>query len=306
MTLRYINFLALVLFFTSCAHHKEIDIFDPLHAYFGEGFELQHSKVDRGHMERVLINRPNLDPELAALFTKKIFCNEQEVGFKRKGDKLALYLSAPYHYDEDVFSCYYQFTLNDQKRSYSYPFMQVLIRPYEFESERLNVDRRHVELSDEDLQRWESERDELERVYSELEVHRSYFTEPFKRPLNSVITSTYGRERVFNDNVSSWHNGIDFRAWYDTPIPASNRGRVVFAGDLFFNGLTVIIDHGLGIVTLYCHLNEIKVEVGDIVPKGKIIGLSGNTGRTTAPHLHWGVKVAGNWINGFSLTDIEM
>lgn len=296
-----------IFIFSSCGLvQKELNPFDPLHAYFDSSYDLVHADVPRGHMKRVMVPRPQIENEAIESFSKNIFCNDKEVGFERNRDQLALYISAPYEHDEDIFSCHFRYSLKGDQEFYEYPFMQVLISPYEFESERLNVDRRHVELSEEDLERWQNERKELERVYSELEVDKSYFSKSFERPLNSVITSTYGRERVFNNDVSSWHNGIDFRAWYDTPIPSSNRGRVVFAGDLFFNGLTVIIDHGLGIVTLYCHLNELKVEVGDIVPQGHIIGLSGNTGRTTAPHLHWGVKVAGNWINGFSLTDTNL
>ena len=88
-----------------------------------------------------------------------------------------------------------------------------------------------------------------------------------------------------------------------TKIPAVNNGKVVFTGDLFYSGHTVIVDHGLGIFTLYGHLSDMAVKVGDGVQKGDIVGLSGNTGRSTAPHLHWGVIIHGDDIDGLTLVE---
>lgn len=286
----------LFLLFSSCAQMQSSNIEEIPKFDFPE-VEVRDIELTRGHVKQVRLSA-------YGGLEKKLRCADERVGFDRDGDQLRVFLGGPYYYDEDVFSCY--LTLEHKGFEVERPVLNVTIRSHEFESERLNVDRRHVDLSDEDAERWVQEQEELKRVYSGLNLNRAYFTESFVRPLDSVITSPYGRERVFNDEQASWHRGIDFRAWYDTPIPTSNRGRVVFAGDLLFNGKTVIVDHGLGIVTLYCHLNEIKVEVGDIVPKGAVVGLSGNTGRSTAPHLHWGVRVAGQWVNGFSLVEYDI
>lgn len=261
--------------------------------------EAKSDEIHRGQAKKVEISWPKEKMEDFEVIAFK--CDGQKVGHIMSDDSVRLVLSAPYYYDEDIFSCYVELAKENRTKSLQVAMIRIL--PYQYQSERLNVDRRFAELSDEDLARWQSEREQLEEVYSRLAIDRVYFSEAFRRPLNSVITSPYGRERVFNDSQTSWHNGVDFRAWYDTPIPSSNRGRVIFTGDLFFNGKTVIVDHGLGIITLYCHLNEIKVEVGQIVEKGQLLGLSGNTGRSTAPHLHWGVKVAGNWINGLTLIE---
>lgn len=287
--------LWIIFFIVSCASYQShIDQVQRIN--FPE-IETVQVEVVRGHLKEVTLKNHHG-------FDKKLYCDDQRVGLQNMGDHLRGFISGPYYFDESFYSCH--LVLKKDGHQIEVNAFDVTINDFEFESERLNVDRRHVELSEEDLKRWQNEQKELTRVYANLSFDKVYFSENFSRPLNSVITSPYGRERVFNDKQTSWHSGVDFRAWYDTPIPSSNRGRVVFAGDLFFNGKTVIIDHGLGIVSLYCHLNEIQVEVGEIVPKGQIVGLSGNTGRTTAPHLHWGIKIAGNWINGLALVDHEM
>lgn len=234
-------------------------------------------------------------------FEKKIYCMGQEIALERGEEHSSFLLAGPYYHDGDTFYCEIELIKGEDSRRSQWA--QVTILPYPFESERLHVDRRHVDLSPEDLARVQGEREVLRKAYESVSLGGPFFRSNFSRPLRSVITSPYGRERVFNDMATSWHNGVDFRAPMNTPIPSSNRGRVIFAGDLFFNGKTVIIDHGKGIQTLYCHLNKIHVSRGDWMEKGDIVGLSGNTGRSTAPHLHWGVRVQGHWINGLALVE---
>ena len=72
---------------------------------------------------------------------------------------------------------------------------------------------------------------------------------------------------------------------------------------LFFNGKTVLVDHGMNIVSLYCHLSGYNVQVGDMIDRGDIIGYGGNTGRSSGPHLHWGIRVQGHWINGLKMVE---
>ena len=107
---------------------------------------------------------------------------------------------------------------------------------------------------------------------------------------------------MFNNKKRSQHLGNDFRAAIGVPIPVSNRGRVVYVGNLFFSGNVVVVDHGLDIFTLYGHLSKIKTTKGSIVYIGDIIGLAGMSGRVSGPHLHWGVKINGNSVDGFSLS----
>jgi murein DD-endopeptidase MepM/ murein hydrolase activator NlpD len=98
---------------------------------------------------------------------------------------------------------------------------------------------------------------------------------------------------VFNGELRSYHNGIDFRALQGTPAMAANSGTVRLAKGLFYSGNAIIVDHGTGIFTIYAHLDRFKVATGQQVSKGQVIGLTGDTGRVSGPHLHWGVKVSG-------------
>ncbi len=169
-----------------------------------------------------------------------------------------------------------------------------------FPEEKLTVQPKKIYLSVKDEMRVRNEQALLKVVYADTAT-TPLFDRAFIFPLDSKITSHYGVKRVFNGSVKGQHLGIDFRAGIGVPVPVSNNGRVVFAGDLFYTGLTVIVDHGIGIFTVYGHLDSIKVELGEYLPRSAILGRSGATGRVSGPHLHWGVKVSGHYIDGASI-----
>lgn len=172
----------------------------------------------------------------------------------------------------------------------------------EFQEETLRVSPRTIKLSRPDQDRAWREQQILNQIY-QSSMPELLIKGPFVRPLNSKITSIYGIRRVYNKSKKGQHLGTDFRAPVGVKIPATNRGKVVLARDLFYTGHTVIIDHGLEIFTVYGHLSKILVKEGDIVEKNDLIALSGNTGRSSGPHLHWGVKVQGQYVDGLVLVD---
>ena len=111
----------------------------------------------------------------------------------------------------------------------------------------------------------------------------------FQLPANGPLSSQFGLQRVLNGKPRSPHAGLDVAVPVGTPIVSAAGGIVLDTGNYYFNGNTVWIDHGNGLLSLYCHLSEINVRAGDRVEKGQAIGLSGMTGRVTGPHLHWAV-----------------
>lgn len=169
-----------------------------------------------------------------------------------------------------------------------------------FPSEKLKVSKKKIYPPKKALIRIRKEQTFLNKNY-EASPSGPLFTKAFKIPLNSFVTSIYGSKRLFNNKKQSQHLGTDYRAVVGTPIYAANSGKVVVSRDLYYTGSTVTIDHGVSIFTIYGHLSKTNVAEGDYIPKGALLGWSGMTGRVTGPHLHWGVKVYGNWIEGDSL-----
>lgn len=113
----------------------------------------------------------------------------------------------------------------------------------------------------------------------------------FQWPLQGRVSSLFGLRRFFNGEPRAPHLGIDIAGKLGTPVRAPASGRVALVGDYFFNGRTVIIDHGQGLFSMLCHFSDINVRAGDVVTQKTVIGLVGATGRATAPHLHWTVSL---------------
>ncbi len=140
---------------------------------------------------------------------------------------------------------------------------------------------------------------ELARIEKEFAMARSVrqqttiddFPGCFIVPIDRVrITSIFGSQRILNGEAKNYHGGIDYAAPTGTKIKATEKGTVVLAhDDMYYSGKTIIIDHGYGVFSSYLHLSRIMVKVGDTVRKGENIGMVGSTGRSTGPHLHFGI-----------------
>ncbi|MBF0359597.1 MAG: M23 family metallopeptidase [Oligoflexia bacterium] len=182
----------------------------------------------------------------------------------------------------------------------SFDIAAINITAINYPTEYLTVNRKKLNIPKKFLNKLSTEKDRLQKIYNSSNPE-PYFQENFRLPLNSELTSKYGVKRIFNKKKNSFHLGLDFRAASRTPISATNDGRVVFIGNLFFSGKTIIIDHGIGIFTMYAHLSKYKIRKGVLVKKNQIIGYSGRSGRVSGPHLHWGVRIHNNWIDGQTL-----
>lgn len=124
---------------------------------------------------------------------------------------------------------------------------------------------------------------------------------PLQKPVRSIVTSSYGFRRVYNGTPRSPHAGTDFRAAVGTPVAAPLAGTVILTGDHYYAGKSVYVDSGNGVLSLFFHLSEIGVKKGDRVAKGQIVGRSGATGRITGPHLHYGLCLAGQYVDPYPL-----
>lgn len=275
------------LIFISCSSTKKdwLVVSEPPAIEKAESVSLQTGKVV---FKKFSFNRPDGVYSLS--------CNDKAYRFLVKNKTGHVYLPASYFADSGVKDCV--FVEGDKKLT----ALKVNINAFDYPKERLNVPKNKVFYSKKDLARIIKEKEIKKRIYlksSDIFL----FEKPFKVPLKSYITSHYGNQRLFNDKKKSQHLGNDLRARTGTRIPSANRGKVVFTGDLFFSGKVVVIDHGMDIFSMYGHLSKILVTEGAIVNQGDVVGLAGATGRVSGPHLHWGVRINGSWVDGFSLIE---
>jgi murein DD-endopeptidase MepM/ murein hydrolase activator NlpD len=166
----------------------------------------------------------------------------------------------------------------------------------------LKVPGRYTAPSPEELRQIEQDKEIKAQAFQTLSADREwkgFFTRP-------EISDVFGVQRVFNGKVQSAHQGLDFRVPPGTPVAAVNRGRILLARPLFFEGNCVVIDHGQGLLTLYLHLSKFLVKEGDTVEKGQPIALSGGTGRATGPHLHLAVRWQGVYLNPAGLLSLPL
>lgn len=256
------------------------------------------------------LNSPTLAQESPAviihqgevvLFTIPVASNAQSVVgqfqdnvipfFKASGDQYTALIGA------DLAQSPGKYKLFVDKKSY---IVEVL--PTSFGVETFNLPKDKVDLSPATLARVEKEASLFKHAFSKSTDERLW-RDLFLVPVEGKVAGTFGQKRVINGQEKNPHTGEDIRAPTGTIVNASNSGNIVLSGDFFFNGLSLVIDHGGGLFTMYFHLSEIKVKNGDFVKQGEVIGKVGQSGRATGPHLHWGARLHGARVDPFSLVN---
>jgi hypothetical protein len=175
----------------------------------------------------------------------------------------------------------------------------------DFGEQRMTLPKDKVDLDAASLQRNALEQEKVKAVFAAFTSERLW-SQAFIVPVDGIPTGAFGRKRFLNGQPRNQHSGEDIAAALGTPIKASNAGLVKMVDDHFFSGLGVILDHGLGLYTMYFHLDSATVKEGQRVARGQIIGTVGKSGRATGPHLHWGAWLNGSRVNPLSLIKLPI
>jgi murein DD-endopeptidase MepM/ murein hydrolase activator NlpD len=172
-----------------------------------------------------------------------------------------------------------------------------------YETRRLRVAQQFVNPPAGEVARIQEDARILAEVFGDSTPERLW-RGAFQPPVSGTATSSFGRLTILNGQPNGRHQGADFRAASGTPILAPNAGRVVLVRDLYFAGNTVILDHGLGLFSLFAHLSRTNVGMGQLVARGEVLGLTGATGRVTGPHVHWAVRMDALSVDPISLISV--
>jgi murein DD-endopeptidase MepM/ murein hydrolase activator NlpD len=241
-------------------------------------------------------------PDLPEIKSVDVDWQKKKVPAVRVGDKWVTIIGVDLDMKPGEQKADVLFTMNDGRIDKQETVIKV--EKTNFPTTELKVEDKYVQLSKPDLARANREAKEIDAIQSTI-TNEILWQTPFTSPIAGGKGSNFGHRRVFNGEPRAPHSGADLRATTGTPIHATNRGRVVLAKSLFFTGNTVMLDHGLGIYSMYAHLSRIDVKPGEIVENGEVVGLAGATGRVTGPHLHWGMRVQGARVDPFSLVEMK-
>ena len=185
--------------------------------------------------------------------------------------------------------------LRDQRSGAQYLFE---VFPKQYDEQRITLqNERQVNPNAQDMRRIQRETARIKKVLAQPWHVQLQPLLPLLQPVPGAYSSSFGLRRYFNGQARKPHTGMDIAAGRGTPVMAAADGTVLDTGEYFFNGNSVFIDHGQGLLTFYCHLDQITVQAGTLVKRGDLIGKVGNTGRATGPHLHWGVRLNGTWVD---------
>jgi murein DD-endopeptidase MepM/ murein hydrolase activator NlpD len=258
-----------------------------INTIFAFDIDIKNPDVKNGQTLLVEIQKEN-----SIEFEKVWFKDKFYKIYQSPIDTKKLYALVPISYYEkpDIQELKIQYKIDEKIKN---AFFMLEIKDGKYKKEKITVSAKKVNPTSKDvLKRTKKEYANAMKIYNTI-TEDNFIKSKFILPLDSKITSDFGKARVYNGSLKGYHSGTDFRAKKPTPIKATNDGKVVLAKNRFYAGNSVIINHGRGIYSCYYHLSKFKVKKGDIVTKGQIIGLSGSTGRITGPHLHFAFRVEG-------------
>ena len=265
----------------------------------GTNVELDYRTLEPGEVIAVEIKEPFNVLEAKVKFLNRTF----RMGTSEINHRLFAFISL----DLELEPGFYPLTVFIKRSNGQWDKVQrrLTVPAKEFPILKLWVDKRFITPPAKYRERieWESE---LLRVlfnsYTPLWLGEGRFVFPSA----GNARPSFGERRLFNNIHWSTHRGVDVASPFGSPVIASNSGRIVLARNLYYAGNAVIIDHGVGVFTFYCHLSRLGVKREDFVRRGDIIGRVGATGRVTGPHLHWAVRVAGKNVDPYSLLNLNL
>jgi murein DD-endopeptidase MepM/ murein hydrolase activator NlpD len=179
------------------------------------------------------------------------------------------------------------------------------VEKVDFGIQKLSLPPSMVDLDRKTLERVNKEGKKLNSLFRAFR-NEKLWRGAFIRPVEGELSAAFGLRRIINGQRRGPHTGVDLRAEEGTPVLACNSGIVVLVDQLFFSGKSVILDHGWGFYSMYFHLSEVLVKEGMKVGKGAMLGRVGSTGRSTGPHLHWGIKMNGARVDPLSLLNLKV
>lgn len=257
---------------------------------FGFDVEVTSGVVQNGKVTLLELKKEKSISYEDALFNGKKY---KILAHPKKSEKF--YLLLPIDYEEKIAKKNIEIFYKENNKQKS-KIVTLDIKDALYHKERLQVDGSKIILNEKDKARSSKEYAEAMKIYN-TSTPKTLISSKFIVPLESKITSDFGGARVYNNMLKSYHGGTDFRAAVGTPIVAANDGEVVLAKDRFYSGMSVLIDHGHGIYTCYFHMSKFDVKEGEKVKKGDVLGLSGDSGRVSGPHLHFGIRVSGKQVD---------
>lgn len=228
----------------------------------------------------ILVLPANLPANATAKFSEfPVFIDTSATGERR------LIIGIPLNTEAGIASATISSSQGTQKLDFT-----VVSKTYPEQHITLPAGDKHINPGPEELARYAREAKEQQAIYSIFSNNGTGWPD-FVMPTQGNLTETFGLKRFFNGEARAAHLGMDIPAAEGQPVMAPANGVVVQTGDYFFNGKTVMIDHGHGLISMLCHLSNITASVGTTLKQGDIIGLVGHTGRATGPHLHWTVSL---------------